>query len=40
MKILHLIQTAGPGGVEKLVLTLAQNSKDRYGSIVGLLKNG
>ena len=40
MKILHLIQTSGPGGAEKLLLTLAKNSKDKYLSIVGLLKNG
>jgi len=40
MKILHLIQTSGPGGAEKLLLTLTKNSKDKYLSIVGLLKNG
>jgi len=40
MKILHLIQTSGPGGAEKLLLTLAKNSKDQYTSIIGLLKNG
>ncbi len=40
MKILHLIQTSGPGGAEKLLLSLAQNSKDKYSHLVGLLKNG
>lgn len=40
MKILHLIQTSGPGGAEKLLLALAQNFKEKYSSTVGLLKNG
>lgn len=40
MKILHLIQTSGPGGAEKLLLSLTQNSNDKYTHKVGLLKNG
>lgn len=39
-RILHLIQTSGPGGAEKLVLSLAQNVNDNYTSVVGLLKKG
>jgi glycosyltransferase involved in cell wall biosynthesis len=40
MKILHLIQTSGPGGAEKLLLSLTQNSKDKYTHVAGLLRNG
>jgi glycosyltransferase involved in cell wall biosynthesis len=40
IKILHLIQTSGPGGAEKLLLSLTHTSRDKHIPVVGLLKNG
>jgi glycosyltransferase involved in cell wall biosynthesis len=40
MKILHLIETSGPGGAEKVLLSLAKNLNKNYDCSVGLIKNG
>jgi len=38
--ILHLIETGGPGGAERIILDIAENLDPRYLSIIGLLKTG
>ncbi|GAH47947.1 unnamed protein product, partial [marine sediment metagenome] len=41
VKILHLIQTSGPGGAETIIINLVSNiDKEKYQSTVGLLKKG
>ena len=40
MKILYLIETSGPGGAEKVLLSLAKNFNKNYDISVGLIKNG
>ncbi len=39
-RVLHLIETGGPGGAERVFLDLAENLDTRYLSIIGLLKRG
>ena len=39
--ILHLIETSGPGGAERVLINLVENlDRARYGSIICLLKDG
>ena len=38
--ILHLIETGGPGGAERIFLDLGEHLDTRYDSIIGLLKAG
>lgn len=39
--ILHLIETSGPGGAEKMLISLVEHlDKTQYKSIIGLLKDG
>lgn len=39
--ILHLIETSGPGGAEKMLISLVENlDKSRYQSLIGLLRDG
>ena len=39
--VLHLIETSGPGGAEKMLITLAESmAKGRYNSAICLLKDG
>ncbi|MCI0562978.1 MAG: glycosyltransferase, partial [Nitrososphaera sp.] len=39
--VLHLIETSGPGGAEKMLISLAETlDKNRYRSLVCLLKDG
>ena len=39
--VLHLIETSGPGGAEKMLISLVEHlDKSQYGSIICLLKDG
>jgi len=40
LPILHLIETGGPGGAERMLLDLAQHLGPEYHSVIGLLKSG
>ena len=40
VRILHLIETGGPGGAERMMLDLAMNLDEGYESTIGLLKEG
>ena len=39
-RILHLIQTSGPGGAENLFLNLIQRTRRKYKTTAGLIKKG
>lgn len=40
LRVLHLIETGGPGGAERMLLDLVRNLGRAYQSTVGLLKTG
>ncbi len=40
VRVLHLIETGGPGGAERMLLALATHLGQHYHSTVGLLRHG
>ena len=40
MRVLHLIETGGPGGAENILISLVEKLDSRFESVVGLIHMG